>query len=185
MYTLFIDTHNEIIKVVFYKDGKVVLTKEVETKQNHSVTTMPILVSGCEEIGIEARDIKEILVCNGPGSFTGVRLGVTIAKTLAYTLKVPIKTISSLQMKAVCFSHEEVEIIEREKNGFFLGKFNSNNQLIGDYRYLKNSEFIEKENQVEVVAIDYEKIYQFCTLEREKNPHAVKPLYVKQIEVQA
>ena len=50
---------------------------------------------------IDEQKLDEIIVVNGPGSFTGVRLGVTIAKTLAYTLNIPIKTISSLEVSSI------------------------------------------------------------------------------------
>ena len=124
---------------------------------------------------------------NGPGSFTGVRLGVTIAKTLAYTLNIPIKAVSSLWIKAVSLEHEEITIVEREKNGVFIGTFNKNNQLQGEYTYLKNIEFEQienKDNYEENIVIDYKKIIAWVKNLKSENPHAVNPLYVKKIEVE-
>lgn len=184
MYTLFIDTHSDKIILVFYKEEKVFCKKEVETKQSHSVTTMPVLVETLEENGINIKEVKEVLVVNGPGSFTGVRIGVTIAKTLAYTLEIPIKTMSSLLIKAVSFAHEKIRIVEREKNGVFLGTFDENNQLIEEYIYLHNHEYLKEEQDIEDVSIDYEKVLEFSKSLEAINPHAVKPLYVKKIEVQ-
>lgn len=184
MYTLYLDTHGTNIIIVLFKDRKVFRKSEVETHQNHSMTIMPILLDILTSAGIEVQNIKEILVTNGPGSFTGVRLGVTIAKTLSFTLKIPIKTISSLEIKAVSFSHEKVRIVEREKNGVFLGTFTKENQLIGDYQYVLNKEFVASDDDVENVEIDYEKIVNFSTNLPSVVSHAVNPLYVKQIEVQ-
>lgn len=184
MYTLFIDTHSDKIIVILYKDYQIKIKKEVETNHNHSVTTIPVLVNVLKEENIEIIDLKEIIVVNGPGSFTGIRLGVTIGKTLAYTLKIPIKTISSLLLKATSFSHEEVRIVEREKNGVFLGTFNKENHLVGEYSYVNNSEYVQEPNDVENVEIDYEKIILFAKTLESVNPHAVNPLYVKKIEVQ-
>ena len=45
-------------------------------------------------------DIEKIVVAKGPGSYTGVRIGVTIAKTLAWTLNIPLVGISSLEVLA-------------------------------------------------------------------------------------
>lgn len=184
MYTLYLDTHGTNIVIVLYKEGKLLCKKEAETHQNHSVTTMPILLDILASVGIEIQDIKEILVVNGPGSFTGVRLGVTIAKTLSFTLQIPIKTLSSLQIKAISFSHEIVRIVEREKNGVFLGTFDKDNKLLGDYSYVVNKNYEERENDIEKVELDYEKIIEFSKNLNSIPSHAVNPLYVKQIEVQ-
>ncbi len=183
MYTLYIDTHSDKICLVIFKNDKVLVVNEKETHQ-HSTTTMPVLIESLKKASIEIEDISEIFVVNGPGSFTGVRLGVTIAKTLAYTLNKPIKTISSLLVKAVSFEHEEINIIEREKNGVFIGTFDESNHLIGEYRYLKNSEYEKSTKDIEDVSIDYEKVCAYLKGQESINPHAVNPLYVKLIEVQ-
>ena len=184
MNTLYIDTHSNKIIINLFRDKKVFIKKEIETNNNHSITIMPILVEALNEAKIDVNDLNEIIVVNGPGSFTGVRLGVTIAKTLAYVLNIPIKTMSSLLIKAVSFTHEDVNIIEKEKNGVFIGTFNKNNELIGEYTYLRNSEYLPSEKDILDVQLDYEKINRFTDNIRCINSHAVNPIYIKQIEVQ-
>ena len=186
MYTLLIDTHSNKINIVLFENEKILVKKELETEKNHSITTMPVLIEVLKNGNIEISNINEIIVINGPGSFTGIRSGVTIAKTLAYTLNIPIKVMSSLLIKAVSFPHEEINIVEREKNGVFLGKFDKENQLQGDYKYVSNKEYkeLEKNNTKEDIAIDYMKIFEFAKKMKSTNPHAVNPLYVKKIEVQ-
>lgn len=184
MYTLYIDTHSEKIIIVLYKDTSVIIKKEVETHQNHSITTMPIINEVLILAKIKVNDIKEIIVVNGPGSFTGIRIGVTIAKTLGFSLQIPVKTMSSLLVKAVSFTHDEVTIVEREKNGVFLGGFDKNNQLIKDYTYLSNKEYEEREEFIEDIELDYEKIILYAKSLESINHHSINPLYVKKIEVQ-
>ena len=157
MNTLYIDTHSNKIIINLFRDKKVFIKKEIETNNNHSITIMPILVEALNEAKIDVNDLNEIIVVNGPGSFTGVRLGVTIAKTLAY---------------------------EKEKNGVFIGTFNKNNELIGEYTYLRNSEYLPSEKDILDVQLDYEKIIRFTDNIRCINSHAVNPIYIKQIEVQ-
>lgn len=187
MYTLYIDTHSDKIVIILYKEKKLYIKKELESNFNHSVTMMNTLIEVLEEAKIDIEEINEILVVNGPGSFTGVRIGVTIAKTLAYTLQIPIKAMSSLLIKAVSFTHQNVNIIEREKNGVFLAKYDSDNKQISAYEYLKNSEYEERKLEIqgiEEIKLDYEKIIDFSKNIKEIHPHAVNPLYVKKIEVQ-
>lgn len=184
MYTVLIDTHSDSVNIILYKEEKIVTKTEVVAEKSHSITTIPYLIDTLKNAGIEVTELNEILVINGPGSFTGVRIGVTIAKTLAYTLNIPIKTMSSLLIKAVSFSHETVRIVEREKNGVFLGTFDKNNQLVNEYTYENNSQYEPNPMDVENVTIDYEKVIKFAKNLESTNPHAVKPLYVKIIEVQ-
>lgn len=90
MFTLFIDTHFKDVNIVLYKDGKVIdhLTSD---NQKHSVVTMPLIVDILKNNNIKINSIKEIICVNGPGSFTGVRIGVTISKVLAYSLGIKVK----------------------------------------------------------------------------------------------
>lgn len=187
MYSLYIDTHGNKVVIIVYKDNQVLIKKEVESNYDHSETTMPILIESIKQADIEVKDLNQIIIVNGPGSFTGVRIGVTIAKTLAYTLNIPIKVLSSLLIKAVSFEHDNVTIVEREKNGVFLGEFNNTNKLISEYKYLSNKEYELVENNssfYENIEINYERIIEFVKSIEESNPHAVNPLYVKKIEVQ-
>ena len=86
---------------------------------------------------LDGKNPEKIYVVNGPGSFTGVRLGVTIAKTFAYTLEIPIKTISSLELKAVSLVEKNKIVGVKENNGYYIGIFDEDNNLMrrreGDY----------------------------------------------------
>lgn len=185
MYTLYIDTHSNKINIVLYKDKDIKVKKEIETKFDHSVNTMPLIIETLKEANIEVHDLNQILVVNGPGSFTGVRIGVTIAKTLSYTLNIPIKVLSSLLIKAISIEHKDnIDIVEREKNGIFIGTFDKGNNLAGDYQYISKKDINENINFMDEVIIDYKKIIEFSDSISSINPHSVNPLYVKQIEVQ-
>ena len=83
MYSLFIDTHDIEIIIGLYKDGKIIDSVNVSAPRHHSELIMPNIRDIIANNKIDVKDLREILVVNGPGSFTGVRLGVTIAKTLA------------------------------------------------------------------------------------------------------
>lgn len=192
MYSLFIDTHDKDIVIVLYKDGKVIKEVVKESIQSHSIHVIPIIDSVLKEYKISAKDINEVIVVNGPGSFTGVRIGVTIAKTMAYTLNIPIKEISSLLVSAISVDKNEDKLISIcDRNGHFIGIFNKDNELLNQYLYLNNNEYkdyidVNNYEDIEVlddIIIDYQKVYDYLKNEKAISPHSVKPLYVKKIEV--
>ena len=69
-------------------------------KKNHSVKLMPGIEKLMKEVNIKPSELDRIVVVTGPGSYTGVRIGVTIAKTMAWTLKKELVGISSLELLA-------------------------------------------------------------------------------------
>ena len=180
MKTLFIDTHLNDIIVVLLEDGVVVDKEEVINKKNNS----EILFSTIVKV-IENKDINEIIVVNGPGSFTSVRLGVTIAKTLAYTLNIPIKTITSLEVSAI--SSDEKNIALSDGNGYYIGEFNEDYTLKKDYYYVNNRDIANIENfnkYVDNYNLNVLKVYDFLKNKECINPHDVNPIYVKKIGVE-
>ncbi len=180
MKTLFIDTHLNDIIVILLEDGVVVDKEEVINKKNNS----EILFSTVVKV-INNKKINEIIVVNGPGSFTSVRLGVTIAKTLAYTLNIPIKTITSLEVSAV--SNDERSVAISDGNGYYIGEFNEDYTLNKDYYYVNNREVANIENfnkYVNNYNINIMKIYKFLNNKEYVNPHDVNPIYVKKIGVE-
>lgn len=176
MNTLFIDTHLWDIRIVLFKDGKVVNKEEVINKKNNSEFIFPSIIKVIDGIKLD-----EIIVVNGPGSFTGVRLGVTIGKTLAYTLNIPIKMITSLECLAVSNDNKKVAIFDN--NGYYTANFDDSMHLIRDYEYISKADF---NNDYELSSsLDYEKIYNFVKENKNvENAHAVKPIYIKKIGVE-
>ena len=134
----------------------------------------------------EGNNYDEIIVVNGPGSFTGVRLGVTVAKTLAYTQNIPIKTISSLDMMAYSSDIGHHYFAISDGNGYFVGEYKNYNQ-VSDYFYLSNKEyedFAKSNNIITDVASDFIKVINKLSTLSAVNPHSVNPIYVKLIGVE-
>ena len=186
MYSLLIDTHSNILNIVLYKNKEVYANISRETP-SQSKLLVPLIQNILEEQKIEINDISEVIVVNGPGSFTGVRLGVTVAKTISYCLNIPIKSISSLDLLALSIQkNSNYSVAIKEPKGYYIGEYSKDKNLLKDYFYLSNIEFLTYESTNEVVKdilIDWNNVYKFNLL-KEEDPYNIKPLYIKKIEVE-
>ena len=185
MYSLFIDTHYLNLVIVLYKDGVVVDKNELINIRNQSEVLVPSIVAILDNNHLTIDNLGELIVVNGPGSFTGVRLGVTVAKTMAYLKNIPIKAISSLQVLASNVDNDQFQVSIPENNGMFIGKFN-NDFLNPQNIYIKKEDmdtYVTNNNITIVKDIDYNKLYKKISILPNINPHLVNPLYIKTIEV--
>jgi len=186
MYTLFISTYDFIITIGLLKNNKKISIKEVKSVKSHSVFLIPTIESILKGNNLEINNLNEIIVINGPGSFTGVRLGVIVAKTLAYTLKINIKTITSIDALAISNNILKRTIVSINDNkGVYFAIYESNSR-ISDIKYLSKNDFDNKHINESIInngVLDVEKITLFLKDIDTINPHNVKPIYVKEIEV--
>ena len=100
MKLLAIDASNQAMSIAILDNQKVIGEVTTNVKGNHSQRLMPAIAELIEEVGLKPEDLDRIVVAQGPGSYTGLRIGVTIAKTLAWTLKKEITGVSSLAVLA-------------------------------------------------------------------------------------
>ncbi len=178
---LFIDTHDELITIaVKYNDKLYVKTKMSE--YSHSIFTMPMIKEIFEENNLDIKDLDKVIVVNGPGSFTGIRIGLTIAKTLAYTLNIKINTISSLLAYLISNNNNEKRMAVIEDNkGYYVSAMDENNNIIVKEQYIENNNYDYQ--QVEH-KLDLNKIIDYCNNLESENYHHIKANYIKKIEVE-
>lgn len=100
MNMLAIDTSTQIMGVALMKNEKIVAETTLLSKNDHSSRLMPAIHELMFHAKMKPEELGEIVVTEGPGSYTGTRIGITTAKTLAWALDIPIKTISSLKLIA-------------------------------------------------------------------------------------
>lgn len=178
---LFIDTHDELITIgLKYNDKLFIKTKMSE--YSHSVFTMPMIKEIFEENNLDIKDLDKVIVVNGPGSFTGIRIGLTIAKTLAYTLNIKINTISSLLAYLISNNNNEKRMAVIEDNkGYYVSAMDENNNIIVKEQYIENNNYDYQ--QVEH-KLDLNKIIDYCNNLESENYHHIKANYIKKIEVE-
>ncbi|MFS0836655.1 tRNA (adenosine(37)-N6)-threonylcarbamoyltransferase complex dimerization subunit type 1 TsaB [Paenibacillus sp. 1P03SA] len=99
-YVLALDTSTASLAVALLRDGCLAGEKHTIVERNHSIHLMPHLQELLASRGIQPKDLAAVVAGQGPGSYTGVRIAVTAAKTFAWSLGIPAAAVSSLEALA-------------------------------------------------------------------------------------
>jgi tRNA threonylcarbamoyladenosine biosynthesis protein TsaB len=102
---LAIDTATRIAGIALYDQDGLHAEQMWRTTDNHTVELMPYVVRACEQQGLAPPALQVVGVSLGPGSFTGLRVGLSIAKGLALALSIPLLGVSTLDATAYAHSH--------------------------------------------------------------------------------
>jgi tRNA threonylcarbamoyl adenosine modification protein YeaZ len=97
---LAIDASTDNASLALVQDGKLLAEANWRCEQNHSVELLPRLAHLLDEAKADIKSISAVMVARGPGSFNGLRVGISTAKGLAFSLEVPIIGVSSLEVVA-------------------------------------------------------------------------------------
>ncbi|GFR37079.1 hypothetical protein PRECH8_03750 [Insulibacter thermoxylanivorax] len=95
-YWLALDTATANMCIAVMKGMQTLAANESTVERNHSVRLVPEIQALLKRTGLGMRDLSAIAVGRGPGSYTGVRIGVTVGKTLAWSLQMPLVSVSSI-----------------------------------------------------------------------------------------
>lgn len=101
MISLLLDTSNQALSVAVNRNSKMAAEINTNYKKTHSETLVDNIQKVLSIADIKKSEIDRIIVARGPGSYTGVRIGITVAKMLAKQLNVPVYSVSSLFVLAV------------------------------------------------------------------------------------
>lgn len=95
-YQVIIDTSNKYLAVGICDDNKVLTKTQYYAWQKQSELCIQEIDKQMQDLNISSKDLSRIIVTRGPGSYTGVRIALTIAKTMAYALNIPVCAFSSM-----------------------------------------------------------------------------------------
>jgi len=107
---LAIDTATQIAGIALYDQDGLHAEQTWHTTDNHTVELMPYIVHACEQQGLAPAALQAVAVSLGPGSFTGLRVGLSIAKGLALALRIPVLGIPTLDATAYAHSRESLPV---------------------------------------------------------------------------
>lgn len=205
MITLFLDTsyHNLVISI--FQDKTEIYHLEEESNNNLSVRLLPAIEEAFKASNLEIYHLNKIFVVNGPGSFTGVRIGVTAAKTLAWALGIDVVAISEIEVLASSKTDKKfiAPLIDARRDAVYAGLYNEDLKILLKDRYINKNEFIEmvkrkvnfenvefvsydKFDDINVVIpkIDINKIIEKHIMDDGVDPHTLVPNYLKKTEAE-
>lgn len=134
MNVLAIDTSNQTMAVAITQDQMILGQIQTMVNKTHSKTLMPAIDTLMNNVGLLPRDIDRVAVAQGPGSYTGLRIGVTTAKTLADTLPAELVGISSLKVIAAnCINESDwiVPLFDARRKNVYAGIYQwQNHELV-------------------------------------------------------
>ena len=130
MISLYIDTSTKYLCIGVAKDYEVIYKLQEVAVQKQSELTIPYLQKALNEVSLTLNDIDEVNVTIGPGSFTGIRIGMCVAKVLASMRNIPLKAISSLN--AYASLGKKIVILDAKAKRVYLGIYNNNANVIDE-----------------------------------------------------
>ena len=170
MKYLLIDTTTSYITVSIIENNSVIYNYHNNIISDISSKIIPIIDESFKNLGFSIKDIDKIFVVNGPGSFTGIRVGVTIAKVIAWTLKKDIIPISSLELMASTDTNKKyiVPMIDARRNNVFAGIYDR------ELNVLMKDTLIDKDTLLSNLGSDYQLIsYDNLNLDNAIKPYPV------------
>jgi tRNA threonylcarbamoyladenosine biosynthesis protein TsaB len=202
MINLFIDTSSSRIVVALTKNSQLINIINEVNGHDLSSRALPLIDKLLKMSNTEPSAIDRIYVVNGPGSFTGIRIGVTIAKMMAWTLNKEIVTISELELLATTDFDTDYIIpwIDARRKAVFAGVYDKNGNVVED-KYIKIQDLQESlENNKTYTFVSYDdvdeikdsikpeidvlKVIERHQRDKSLNPHSVNPNYLKMTEAE-
>ena len=143
MKVLAFDTSSKALSLAILEDKQVLAETTINIKKNHSITLMPAIDFLMASVDWMPKDLDRIVVAEGPGSYTGLRIAVATAKTLAHTLNIELVGMSSL----LALVPEQVEglvipVMDARRNNVYAGFYQSG-QAVWPEAHLPLAEVLE------------------------------------------
>ena len=197
MISLYIDTATSYPIISLIKDNEIIYLYKDKIDGDISVSIFSIIETGFKKANISAKDVDNIYVVNGPGSFTGTRIGVTIAKVFAWSLDKKVVPLSTLMTYATTKTDRKkvLSIIDARHNHAYAGLYDSDLNVIVKDNYMSLDDIKAMINDDVCVVSNDE--FDFETIKPEVdiiriinsnhdfvNPHSLNPNYCKLTEAE-
>jgi tRNA threonylcarbamoyladenosine biosynthesis protein TsaB len=133
-YILHIETATKNCSVAIAKDGQTLVCREIaEEGYSHAEKLHVFIEEALAEANLAYKDLAAIAVSQGPGSYTGLRIGVSAAKGLCFALGIPLIAIDTLKVLALKAEHSDgliIPMIDARRMEVYSAVFNAEHQKI-------------------------------------------------------
>lgn len=139
MKYLAIDTSGTQLTVILYVDGKIYSEFDKNCGVNHSVALMPSVEKLCEKANVKTSQLDFFASVVGAGSFTGIRIGISTVKALAFAVNKPILKITSFDTIAYNIEKgKNLAVIDAGHDGYYVAGYENNKVVF-------NPQYVDKE----------------------------------------
>lgn len=206
MRILYIDTSSSFLYTAILEEDKIIAEIKEKLENKLSANTLPRIEEMLKVQNISVDDINKIIAVNGPGSFTGIRIGLTIAKTIAWSKNIPIILISSLEAMALSYDGDYnyvVPAIDARRNYLYASIYDTQNKsfimnekhilsetldialnnLAGKITFITNNQ-IDANYDIQPYDPKIDKIVSVVKDREPVNPHSVDANYLKLTEAE-
>ena len=202
MTSLLLDTSTKYVTLAIIQNDVICYFYHEAVVEQLSVKILPLLDEALNKCSLKPSDIDKIFIATGPGSFTGIRIGLTIMKVLAWSLKIDIIPISSLELIATTKTDTDYVIpyIDARRGNCFTAIYDNNLENLVPDQFINFEKFLNKIDSSKTFKIatydelDYKnkvfpkidiiKIINKHKNDKALNPHLVNPNYLKMTEAE-
>ncbi|MFC2088843.1 tRNA (adenosine(37)-N6)-threonylcarbamoyltransferase complex dimerization subunit type 1 TsaB [Calditrichota bacterium] len=158
MLILGIETSGLLCSVAWYQNNRILLEYNVEKPQIHAAFLADLISSGSKKLEISSQDISLIAISTGPGSYTGLRIGMSYAKGYCYGANIPIIGISNFQIlsyRAPELNGYILTLINANRGRYYYAKFNNKFENLSEYGIVSEQDLNKFDLQDTGLVIDY------------------------------
>ena len=193
MITILLDSSNTNLSVGIARDNLLLDYISYEAWQRQSEYMIPELDKLLKKYNVERNEIEDVIVAKGPGSYTGVRIAITIAKTIATALNTKLYAISSLRVQKDC-KNPSICLINARSGRSYIGVYEDDKVLLED-QIMKNEDVLNyiKEHPnysvcgdtkylgiVGIISNNIKEMLELKPVLESINPLSLKPVYMKE-----
>ncbi len=138
-----LDTSGVKCSVALWRDNQILYQQTIAAPNLHSTLLTGLVGSGLKKLQLEPDAVQLVCVTCGPGSFTGLRIGMAYAKGFCFSLEKPLIAVTNFEILAQQVQDQTVPIftlIDARRESCYLGIFNQNPQVLDEYKIVKTSE---------------------------------------------
>ncbi len=186
---LTIDTATDVLYISVMKEGILAFESSVKGDKDHAIKLMPTLLEALKKSDLQGGMLEGILVGIGPGSYTGVRMGVVVAKMLAKEWKIPLFKVSTLALMASQGEGQMMPMIDARNDHVFGAVYDIKTpaKVILEPGYYSKATLTQTYPgaiQVESVQPNLEKVLSSGLYSRVENVDALTPNYVRKTQAE-